>query len=228
MPTVPALTHRDRRRRSSTVGMAILAALTVAAGVYFLVLGGTSPGKSSPNVAAGGVADAKVTAAKAGPLAMPGMTMTSSSVSGSASAGGPASTEPTVDAANRSQQGLAAAAGQPVGAGVQKPAAGLTGSNQPVQPSDVLKNAEVKFGGCLKEYGKTGQCLPLYPPSMADHVQQMIAEGQDPSKMQMFWSCAELRGYFPQGILVRVAGVDPQGLDTNGNGTGCDPADSRQ
>jgi hypothetical protein len=92
----------------------------------------------------------------------------------------------------------------------------------------VLKNSEVQFGGCLQQYGDTGQCLPLYPPSAGSHVREMLDNGEDPKTMQMLWSCAELRQYFPSGITVRVKGADPQGLDTNGNGIGCDPRDARQ
>jgi hypothetical protein len=94
-----------------------------------------------------------------------------------------------------------------------------------VAPDEILVGQAETLGGCRPEYGETGQCLPVVPPSMADHYQQMQDAGIDPSTMAHAWTCGELRTYFPEGIVVRVAGVDPDGLDRDGDGLGCGPGD---
>ncbi|WP_394162023.1 hypothetical protein [Galactobacter valiniphilus] len=93
-----------------------------------------------------------------------------------------------------------------------------------VAPEDVL-GSERGTGGCLKEYGQTGQCLPPVPPSQAEHVSQMLAAGQDPSAMTHPYRCTEVRTMFATGLIVRVSGVDPQGLDRNGDGVACGRGD---
>lgn len=93
-----------------------------------------------------------------------------------------------------------------------------------VAPEEV-HGADSAPGGCLAEYGETGQCLPAVPPSLAKHVRDMEKAGQDVSSMPHHWDCAEVRTVFPEGIAVRQAGVDPQGLDTDGDGTACGPGD---
>ena len=95
-----------------------------------------------------------------------------------------------------------------------------------VKPQEVLADAaKGGLGGCLPAYGENGQCLPLIPPSMAMHAQQMRDSGQDPSSMEHPWSCTEVRSTFADGIRVRQAGVDPQGLDSDGDGVACGPKD---
>lgn len=94
-----------------------------------------------------------------------------------------------------------------------------------VAPSEVLGNAALSLGGCLKEYGADGQCLPAVPPSLSQHVQEMKDAGVDPAGMPHNWQCGEVRVYFPQGITVRQPGVDPQHLDRDGDGTACGAAD---
>ena len=91
----------------------------------------------------------------------------------------------------------------------------------PVDPKEVMGAGEAVLGGCLAEYGADGQCLPVVPPSSAEHVQQMTESGADPLSMLHFWSCDEVRGFFPDGLAVRQAATDPQGLDTNADGTAC-------
>lgn len=95
-----------------------------------------------------------------------------------------------------------------------------------VKPQEVLTDAaKGGLGGCLPAYGENGQCLPLIPPSMAKHAQEMRESGQDPASMEHPWSCAEVRRTFADGIRVRQAGVDPQGLDSDGDGLACGPKD---
>lgn len=100
---------------------------------------------------------------------------------------------------------------------------GLT-ERRKVDPKEVLRGP-VAPGGCLAEYGEDGQCLPTVPPSMAKHVADMKKAGMDPDGMDHHWGCAEVRTHFPEGITVRTAGDDPQGLDANGDGLACGPGD---
>lgn len=95
----------------------------------------------------------------------------------------------------------------------------------PVDPNQVLTDVSEGLGGCLIEYGADGQCLPGVPPSMGAHIKQMRDAGMDPSTMPHSWACREARIYFPKGIAVRQAGIDPQRLDTNGDGTACGTGD---
>lgn len=90
---------------------------------------------------------------------------------------------------------------------------------------DEVHDADGAPGGCLAEYGEAGQCLPTVPPSLAEHVQDMEKAGQDASSMPHHWDCAEVRTFFPDGIAVRQAGVDPQGLDTDEDGIACSAGD---
>lgn len=93
-----------------------------------------------------------------------------------------------------------------------------------VAPDKVL-DEDTAPGGCLAEYGKDGQCLPTVPPSLAEHVQDMEKAGQDVSSMPHHWDCAEVRTYFADGIAVREAGEDPQGLDADKDGVACGAGD---
>lgn len=94
-----------------------------------------------------------------------------------------------------------------------------------VPPSQALEKGATGFGGCLREYGENGQCVPVVPPSMASHVQDMKKAGLDASAMKHHWTCTELRTYFRNGVAVRQPDVDPQELDTNGDGTACGTGD---
>lgn len=95
----------------------------------------------------------------------------------------------------------------------------------PIDPAEVKGGSDATLGGCLVEYGANGQCLPVIPPSAADHAQQMRASGLDPLQMAHPWDCSEVREMFSAGLDVRQEGVDPQKLDTNGDGTACGPGD---
>ncbi|MET3771711.1 hypothetical protein ACJJV6_03125 [Arthrobacter nitrophenolicus] len=132
----------------------------------------------------------------------------------------------TADPANRQQTSLEAAAGRehPTGSApeTQGPPPQL---REKVTPSQVFGGAAPGTGGCLPEYGEDGQCLPAVPPSLARHVSEMRAAGQDPSAMDHRWSCSEVRKYFRDGLAVRQPGIDPQGLDTNSDGKACAAGD---
>lgn len=95
----------------------------------------------------------------------------------------------------------------------------------PIAPDQALGVGPAPLGGCLEAYGDDGQCLPAVPPSLAEHVQQMLDAGIDPSTMPHEWTCTELRRYFADGIRVRVAGVDPHRLDRTGDQLACGPDD---
>jgi hypothetical protein len=117
------------------------------------------------------------------------------------------------------QTSLSQAASEPHGIGARRLAAGLDGATArpDTKPEAVVGDTEAKIGGCLVAYGKPGQCLPEVPPSQAEHV----AMGH----MQPHWECAEVRTIFAKGLKLRDKGVDPQGLDTNRDGTACGKGD---
>ncbi|MGZ4659968.1 MAG: hypothetical protein ACXVYB_01675 [Arthrobacter sp.] len=129
-------------------------------------------------------------------------------------------------ASNSRQRSLSDGAAEPNGLGSHpnavNPAPSPRGS---IDPSQVLDTASQSLGGCLKEYGDAGQCLPVVPPSLAEHLQQMKDAGLDPASMPHNWTCGEVQVYFPNGITVRQHGVDPQRLDTNGDGRACGAGD---
>lgn len=134
------------------------------------------------------------------------------------------------DPANRPQTSLQDAAGR------EHPEAGSHRPDVPqgpppaargrVLPSEVLEGGASTLGGCLKEYGENGQCVPVVPPSLAQHVQDMKKSGGNPNAMEHRWSCTELRKYFQDGVAVRQGGIDPQNLDANGDGKACAAGDS--
>ena len=132
------------------------------------------------------------------------------------------------------EKSLAAASSEaPVAAAGSLPPAAKVGADRsaglvprgPIDPKEVSRGSQPALGGCLREYGKSGQCVPVIPPSMAAHALQMTESGLDPLTMDHPWSCTEMRQTFPDGLAVRQDGVDPQGLDTNDDGTACGPAD---
>jgi len=67
--------------------------------------------------------------------------------------------------------------------------------------------------GCVKDYGKPGQCLPLESPA-----QQEMPDMDHP------WTCADVVQLFPQGIAVKK-GKDTLGLDSNADGVACGRGD---
>lgn len=129
---------------------------------------------------------------------------------------------------NRQQVSLEEAAGRehPIGsAGQGAPQGPPPQLREPVLPSQVLESGATGFGGCLQEYGENGQCVPVVPPSLGQHVRDMKAAGGNPNSMEHRWSCGELRKYFKDGVPVRQKGTDPQSLDTNGDGKACSAGD---
>lgn len=138
---------------------------------------------------------------------------------------------PPQSPANTKQKSLAQAAGQRPAPGKGAPAAAAKNPTANliergrVNPSEVLGDASSSLGGCLAEYGRNGQCMPVVPPSMSKHVEQMRQAGLDPASMDHSWSCSEVREYFPDGITVRTS-KDPQGLDSNDDGLACGRGDS--
>lgn len=121
------------------------------------------------------------------------------------------------------ETGLADAASDPSPSG-RDPAA-VPAPRSAVGPEDVLAGSADTLGGCHPAYGEDGQCLPEVPPSLAQHLQDMLGAGLDPSTMPHPWQCGEAREYFPNGIRVRVPDLDPLELDRNGDGTACGPED---
>ncbi|GAA1986285.1 hypothetical protein GCM10009777_20450 [Microbacterium pumilum] len=101
-------------------------------------------------------------------------------------------------------------------------AAGLGKPRPDVKPGEVI-DPDATLGGCNPAYGDDGQCLPVIPPSQSAHAAEMIDAGLDPASMVHTWKCEEVREYFPDGIAVRVPGVDPDTLDADDDGTACEP-----
>ncbi|BCW79723.1 hypothetical protein NicSoilC5_17420 [Arthrobacter sp. NicSoilC5] len=137
--------------------------------------------------------------------------------------------EDPADPANRPQTSLKEVASKehaPAGAGPRPAPQGPPPvARGPVLPSQVFERGAQNAGGCLKEYGENGQCVPAVPPSLAQHLQDMRNAGANTAGMEHRWSCTELRHYFQNGVAVRQRGIDPQHLDTNGDGKACGPGD---
>lgn len=74
--------------------------------------------------------------------------------------------------------------------------------------------------GCIPQYGKDGQCLPLVPPSQTAHVGHI---GQQ--QLTRLWTCAEVRTLFPDGVAL-ASNADPLRLDTNNDRIACGQGDS--
>jgi hypothetical protein len=120
-------------------------------------------------------------------------------------------------AAPPSYTSLDQAASRPVGIGDPGVAESVRGSRPDIAPSQVLENISAARGGCNIFYGERGQCLPAVPPSQAEHV----AAGH----MEPHWACPEVRLTFKNGLALAKANVDPDGLDTNKDGTACGKGD---
>jgi len=123
-----------------------------------------------------------------------------------------AAPRPGGDPASQRQQGLAAAAAQPNGAGrrVAKPARAVRGDRNRRVTSDrifaALKARGLSESGCFIDYGRPGdQCLPAH-----------VAQGQTVT-------CAAVRAHFPSGIAVTRR--DRFRLDRNGDGVACGAGD---
>lgn len=112
--------------------------------------------------------------------------------------------------------GVAAAGVTPEGAGVNdgktKQAPGLALRPLARGQQDAGVNDAARTGGCAPGYGDGRSCLPVAPPSAAQHP----GHGA-----KIAWTCEELLTLFPQGIPLQVPGTDPLGLDEDGNGIAC-------
>lgn len=106
----------------------------------------------------------------------------------------------------------------PEASGVNDGSKKVTRTGKPAKaakPEDVLAPFSNR-GGCLPDYGKPGQCLPVVPPSHAAHADHDMSKA---------WTCAEVRLGFKDGIVLAKRGKDPLGLDRDGNGVACSPRD---
>ena len=83
-----------------------------------------------------------------------------------------------------------------------------------VKPEEVLPSGRTLVNGCAAGYGHGVVCLPVVPPSQAEHA----GHG-----MQVTWTCAEVRKLLPQGLS--VDGPDYLRLDGNRDGTACGESD---
>jgi hypothetical protein len=117
------------------------------------------------------------------------------------------------DPSTQQQTSLAAAASRPNGPGLQTdtPAKDVNTSHAGHNHGSAAaakKTSGVNSAGCYTDYGKQGEeCLSV----------SIAGPGNNPT-------CAQIRSVFKNGIL--VSGADRFALDTNKNGTACDPADA--
>lgn len=221
---VDLMTKRTPGRREAVAPArpAVSRRRRVIAGVLFLALGVTAVfalwprGESSIQFASGHSAHEPSATSTAEALAVPTGAPTSS-VTGDP--GATPTSVPVSSAAPSDEVSLEEVASE-VTPGKRNNAS-LPGARGPIDPAALLSGDS--FGGCLIEYGDNGQCLTVYPPSEAGHVQDMLDAGEDPALMEHDWTCGELVRYFPEGITVRQPGIDPQGLDDDLDGTACEP-----
>jgi hypothetical protein len=97
-----------------------------------------------------------------------------------------------------------------VNEGTKDQAAGV--QMRPIKPGDsAIVGKSGQYGGCTPGYGRGRECLP---PASAD--------GRPAGAP---WTCAEVASLLPKGIRLNVRGVDPLGLDTNGDGIACGTGD---
>ncbi|MDP9394679.1 MAG: hypothetical protein M3Q27_10725, partial [Actinomycetota bacterium] len=80
-----------------------------------------------------------------------------------------------------------------------------------------------RAGGCAVGYGRGAACLPALPPEHPGHS----------AGTPRIWTCSQVRDLLPQGIAVNrpqdgtaPAGVDPLGLDSDGDLVACDTGDA--
>lgn len=83
-------------------------------------------------------------------------------------------------------------------------------------------------GGCVVGYGRGDACLPTVPPGAQEHA----GHGGALADLSDLWTCARVRTLFAEGIAVNSQsdglgpdGVDPLGLDTDGDELACGPGD---
>ena len=111
--------------------------------------------------------------------------------------------------------GVNADAGE-INLGRKRQASGVTmrSDYRRVSPQEVLPSGRTLVNGCAAGYGHGVVCLPVVPPSQAEHA----GHG-----MQVAWTCAEVRTLLPRGLS--VDGPDYLGLDGNKDGTACGESD---
>jgi hypothetical protein len=99
----------------------------------------------------------------------------------------------------------------------------------PADAADVSDTALA--GGCVVGYGgDESACLPPVPPRLA--ARHRDHGGMDPKEMTLLYTCEDVRDLIPAGIGVNTVadgvgqdGVDPIGLDSDGDGTACGEGD---
>jgi hypothetical protein len=97
-----------------------------------------------------------------------------------------------------------------VNEGTKDQAAGV--QMRPIKPGDsAIVGKSGQYGGCTPGYGRGRECLP---PASAD--------GRPAGAP---WTCVEVAALLPKGIRLNVKGVDPLGLDSNGDGIACGTGD---
>jgi hypothetical protein len=204
------MTPTPSRRARTIVAASVLPVLALIAIVAFW-----------PRAATGAPPDAAThghpgTAATAQSLAEPG--------SGGGPTPGPIALEAPPDSPVGGEPGtsLAEAASS---APLQRDGAQALGAPREAVDPALVVAAPGDLGGCRTEYGEDGQCLTVVPPSLAEHAADMRAAGLDPAAMAHPWTCTEVRALFPDGIAVRAPGIDPLGLDADGDQLACDPDD---
>lgn len=223
-----------RSRRARMAGVLAAAAVLVSATV---VWSGTSALATVVNVASSTPAQLPPAPERLGTTAAPSPSRSDAATHQSHAPGAPAVRLPQIippEAAspsgvgNRPEVSLEEAGRAEVGPAARSRQGKDRSGNLPkasvATPGDVL-GASPSLGGCLAEYGDDGQCLPSVPPSLSQHLKDMKDAGLDPASMPHNWTCSEVRQYFRNGLTVREAGVDPQELDSNADGTACGSAD---
>jgi hypothetical protein len=135
---------------------------------------------------------------------------------GVAAAGAPSGNGKSLSDALAQPHGAAASGVTPDSAGVNngttKQASGLAMRSLARGEQDAGVNDAARTGGCAPGYGDGRSCLPVAPPSAAQHAGHNV---------KVAWTCTELLTLFPQGIPLQVRGTDPLGLDEDGNGIAC-------
>lgn len=130
-------------------------------------------------------------------------------------AGAPAS--PEFDPANQRQSTLLEAASRE-----NPPAADdiILGRGTPRAATEATRDvAAAGNAGCVPQYGKEGQCLPLVPPSQMAHAGHTARH-----ELTRLWTCAEVRTIFPEGVALGGK-ADPLGLDSNKDRIACGKGD---
>lgn len=77
------------------------------------------------------------------------------------------------------------------------------------------------YPGCVPQYGKDGQCLPLVPPSQIAHAGHVAQQ-----QLTRLWTCAEVRTLFPTGVALAKE-ADPLNLDSNKDRIACGQGDNQ-